>query len=109
VSFFDFWSFERLLISTQASQQLSASEPLPRMPDEFSSSFDPNTSIFIPIPADGKETTEVIHVPVGSAADLAQVELGTAIIILLAFTYLLRMSYKTARRINFGSVHHKTG
>jgi hypothetical protein len=70
------------------------------MPNEFSALFDPKVSTFIPLMADGKDATEVIRVPVGNVDDVAQVELGTAFVILLVFSYILRVSYKTAQRVS---------
>lgn len=77
------------------------------MPDTFTTLFDPS-SIFAPEELDTpRGAHEVITVPIGSTNDVGQVELGTAVVILVCFIYLAYKSFKTATRINAKSSHIK--
>ncbi|KAJ7640735.1 PIG-X [Mycena polygramma] len=65
---------------------------LPRMRRSFAAAFEaPSTSIIsLPSPP-GASPFESIRTPVGNAADVARVELDTAVVVLAAFFYLTTM------------------
>lgn len=69
-------------------------------------SFDPSTT-FLPTYTNLHSESETIQAPIGYLADLRQVEMGTAAIILLAFAYLLHVSYRTASGINVRNANAK--
>jgi hypothetical protein len=51
------------------------------------------------MPPHGAVPIETIRTPVGAAADVARVELGTAVVVLAAFFYLVRAARRTAARL----------
>jgi hypothetical protein len=56
------------------------------------------------IPHAGSVRAQTLHVPVGDAGDVAFVETGTVVVILLAFVYLLRSILRASRRDRTGTV-----
>lgn len=44
----------------------------------------------------------VVRIPVGSTSELKTVEIGTTVVILATFVYLLAAFFKTARRLKTG-------
>jgi len=68
------------------------------MPIEFSSLFDSLSITSIP-PRDGKPLVEVAQLPTGDYGDLEWVEIGTVVIILVAFAIVSYTAYNTAYRI----------
>ncbi|KAF7325991.1 RBR-type E3 ubiquitin transferase [Mycena kentingensis (nom. inval.)] len=101
----------------------SSSTPLPVIrtelswPDVFYACSRPNTTAPPPMPANlasslvnksihiidagpHPDAFAVIETPVGNAADVATVELGTAVVILVSFFYLLRVFWRTYKRLN---------
>jgi len=55
----------------------------------------------------GNSSSETVRAPVGHLADLKQVEVGTTVVILVAFLYLLHAAYRTASRISSRNQHAK--
>ncbi|KAF7316102.1 RBR-type E3 ubiquitin transferase [Mycena indigotica] len=77
---------------------LSSDSPLPIMPPSFTTSFASQTIHLVP-PASDAPAFEVVHTPVGNAADVRTVELGTAVVIIVCFLYLLRAMQRTFMRL----------
>ncbi|KAJ7185412.1 hypothetical protein C8R46DRAFT_1288113 [Mycena filopes] len=67
---------------------------LPPMPHAFALPFAGKRITHLP-PPPGAVPTELIRTPVGDTADVARVELGTALVVLLAFVYLVRATRRT--------------
>jgi hypothetical protein len=68
------------------------------MPTEFTSLFGSQSITLIP-PTDHANTpVEFVELPVGDYGDLKWVEIGTTMVILVAFVILLHAAYKTAFR-----------
>ena len=82
----------------------SASGYIPHIPIVAVAFLDPLTQIFIPVPASKHPVTETIRVPVGNLEDLAFIEAGTALAVLLAFLYLSRVSWIVANKISMKGV-----
>ncbi|KAJ7913886.1 PIG-X [Mycena leptocephala] len=76
---------------------------LPPMRRSFASAFD-GVPIVRLMPPQGAVPVETIRTPVGAAADVARVELGTAVVILAAFFYLVRAARRTAARLGTPSI-----
>ncbi|KAJ7574291.1 PIG-X [Mycena floridula] len=70
--------------------------PNPKLPAHILNLFEPTSLVFLP----ENPTTHVLRVPVGAPKDIATVEFGTAITILLSFLYLCNVVRKTAGRMN---------
>ncbi|KAJ7512888.1 PIG-X [Mycena galericulata] len=76
-------------------------DALPAMTREFAAPFD-NSSIFrVATPVDAARI-ETIQTPVGNVADVGRVELGTAVVVLASFFYLVRAVRRTVARMNVG-------
>ncbi|KAJ6624187.1 PIG-X, partial [Mycena sp. CBHHK59/15] len=76
------------------------SRTLPTMPREFSAPFE-HASI-IRLEQSEASPVELIQTPVGNPADVGRVELGTAVIILASFFYLVRATRRAAARLMDG-------
>lgn len=77
-----------------------ASRPsLPSSIPELMASFDPSSNTLLLTNPDLHLSPETIQAPIGDLADLKQVEIGTAAVIVLAFIYLLHVSCRTASGI----------
>jgi PIG-X / PBN1 len=61
-----------------------------QVPDVLQIALKDETSTLVLIPHAGSVRAQTLRVPVGDAGDVAVVETGTVVIILLAFVYLLR-------------------
>jgi hypothetical protein len=68
------------------------------MQPEFASAFD-GVPIVRLVPPHSAVPVETIRTPVGAAADVTRVELGTAVVVLAAFFYLVRAARRTAARL----------
>ncbi|KAJ7061021.1 PIG-X [Mycena amicta] len=77
-------------------------ETLPPMPREFASSFQGKTIHRIPAPENALRV-ETVETPVGNAGDVRTVEMGTAVVIIVSFVYLLRAMQRAFRRLNTGT------
>ncbi|KAJ7717049.1 PIG-X [Mycena metata] len=77
----------------------ASSDRLPLMLRDFAILFD-KTDIMRLEPPSGAIPFEMIRTPVGDTAHVARVELGTAIVMLAAFFYLLRATLRTMRRMS---------
>ncbi|KAJ7104436.1 PIG-X [Mycena belliarum] len=76
-------------------------DALPIMPRPFATLFQ-NSSIFrLKTPSESARV-EVITTPVGDTADVALVELGTALVVLVSFFYLVRTVHRTVVRMRSG-------
>jgi hypothetical protein len=64
----------------------------------FASAFD-GVPIVRLVPPQGAVPVATIRTPVGAAADVTRVELGTAVVVLAAFFYLVRAARRTAARL----------
>ncbi|KAJ7640738.1 PIG-X [Mycena polygramma] len=74
---------------------------LPRMRPSLAAEFEaPSTSIIHVPPPPGEAPFERIRTPVGNAADVGRVELGTAVVVLAAFFYLVRTVRRTMARLS---------
>ncbi|KAJ7269864.1 PIG-X [Mycena rebaudengoi] len=84
----------------------AAEDTLPNLPGDFVDEALSSSSIFrIAFNNDtqrGATPIEVIRTPVGNAEEVARVELGTAVVILVSFFYLARAILRTVRRISHG-------
>ncbi|TFK34534.1 PIG-X [Crucibulum laeve] len=71
----------------------------------YSGHMPSSTSVFIPISPDplGNLQYDLVHVPLGRCEDLAFVEAGTAITVLICFFWLVRVSWRTATRLGDGA------
>jgi hypothetical protein len=69
------------------------------MPDEFSSLFDQQSITVVPPRAGGVSNT-AIRIPVGNYDDLDIVEIGTSLVILLAFVIVLQSSLRVVSRLS---------
>jgi hypothetical protein len=82
----------------------AAEDTLPNLPGDFVDEALSSSSIFrIAFNNDtqrGATPVEVIRTPVGNAEEVARVELGTAVVILVSFFYLARAILRTVRRIS---------
>ncbi|KAJ7183229.1 PIG-X [Mycena filopes] len=79
------------------TETLKSTTPLPPMPHAFTLPFAGMRITHLP-PPPGAVPTELIRTPVGDTADVARVELGTALVVLLAFVYLVRATWRTMTR-----------
>ncbi|KAJ6595555.1 PIG-X [Mycena vulgaris] len=79
-----------------------SADALPVMPRAFSAPFD-NSSIFRLATPPDSVLVEVIHTPVGDAADVGRVEVGTAVVVLASFFYLVRAVRRAAARMSSSS------
>jgi hypothetical protein len=77
------------------------------MPGELAASFNSSSYTFISIGASEQTSSETMQAPVGHLAELKQAEVGTTVVILLAFLYLLHAAYQTASRIDARNPHAK--
>jgi hypothetical protein len=68
-----------------------------QVPDVLQIALKDETSTLVLIPHAGSVRAQTLRVPVGDAGDVAVVETGTAVIILLAFVYLLRTIVRASR------------
>jgi hypothetical protein len=68
-----------------------------QVPDVLQFALKDETSTFVLIPHAGSVRAQTLHVPVGDAGDVAIVETGTVLVILLAFVYLLRTIVRSSR------------
>ncbi|KAJ7485653.1 PIG-X [Mycena latifolia] len=77
---------------------MPSTDSVPPMPQDFDASF-ANASIFrLATPPDAARM-EIIRTPVGDSAHVAQVELGTAVVVLVSFFYLARAVRRTVARM----------
>jgi hypothetical protein len=72
---------------------------LPHMQCEISSLLDPTFSAALVLPRVNTSTTQVIQVPLGLVDHLEIVEVGTPLVILLTFVYVLLASSTAASRL----------
>ncbi|KAJ6551532.1 PIG-X [Mycena capillaripes] len=77
----------------------SANAPLLSMHRSLAAAFD-GASIVRLEPPPGAVPVETIRTPVGDAADVARVELGTAVVVLASFFYLVRTARRTVARLS---------
>jgi hypothetical protein len=61
-----------------------------QVPDVLQVALNDETSTLVLIPHAGSMRPQTLRIPVGDAGDVAIVETGTVVVILLAFVYLLR-------------------
>ncbi|KAJ6459737.1 PIG-X [Mycena vitilis] len=74
---------------------------LPRMHPSFAANFEASSISIVRLhPPPGASPFESIRTPVGNAADVGRVELGTAVVVLAAFFYLVRTVRRTVTRLN---------
>ena len=78
----------------------NVSDYIPRIPVDAAALLDPLTQIFIPVTVPNHPFTETVRVPVGNPKDLAFVEAGTVLTVLLVFVYLSRVSWIVANKIS---------
>ncbi|KAF7360562.1 RBR-type E3 ubiquitin transferase [Mycena venus] len=81
----------------------STSSQLPPMRREFAAAFD-GAAIVRLAPPPGAIPVETIRTPVGDAADVGRVELGTAVVVIAAFFYLMRVARRTVARLSSPSI-----
>lgn len=71
------------------------------MPAELAASFNVSSSAFMFVTKNPRDSGEIIiQAPVGHAADNKQVEIGTSVIVLLGFLYLLHAAWHTASSLS---------
>ncbi|KAJ7623627.1 PIG-X [Roridomyces roridus] len=80
----------------------SDTSALPPMPASLSAPF-ASMSIFPVHPPPDAVPEEIIRTPVGTTADVARVELGTAVVVIASFFFLVRVARRTVRRLNSGN------
>ena len=68
-----------------------------QVPDVLQFALKDETSTVVLIPHVGPVSTQTLRVPVGDAGDVAVVETGTVVVILLSFVYLLRTIVRASR------------
>lgn len=67
-----------------------------------------NTSELAIIPLRSSISSQAVQAPVGDLADLNSVEFGIAAVVLVAFFYLVHISFRTASRLHNNPLHPKT-
>ncbi|KAK7039628.1 RBR-type E3 ubiquitin transferase [Favolaschia claudopus] len=71
---------------------------LPKMPTEFVVAFEAKTIVRL-WPLEGVIPVETVSTPIGNTADVSTVELGTAVVIISAFLFLVHAVRRTVARI----------
>ncbi|KAJ7982858.1 PIG-X [Mycena polygramma] len=89
------------LVCPSPSASSPSQSPSARLPPSFAASFNdaPSTSIVRLSPPPGALPFEMIRTPVGSAADVRRVEIGTAVVVFAAFVYLVCATRRTVARM----------
>ncbi|KAJ6459784.1 PIG-X [Mycena vitilis] len=98
------WPSAFLVCSSTSASPPTIQAPsarLPPMHPSLAASFAaaPSTSIVRLSPPPGALPFETIRTPVGSAADVRRVEIGTAVVVLAAFVYLVCATRRTVARM----------
>lgn len=68
-----------------------------KAPNALQFALKDETSTLVLIPHVGSVRAQTLRVPVGDAGDVAFVETGTVLVVLLAFVYLLRTIVRASR------------
>nr|GAT59280.1 predicted protein [Mycena chlorophos] len=71
---------------------------IPLMPDSFASPFASKSIRVISTPENVRVAVEIVRTPVGNSSDVRTVELGTALVIIVCFLYLLRAMQRPVLR-----------
>lgn len=75
------------------------------LPGQLSGKLDVSELTIIPLRS--LISTQIVQAPVGDLADLNRVEVGIAVVVLIAFFYLVDISFRTASRLYNTPLHLK--
>jgi len=75
------------------------------LPAQLSGKFDASELTIIPLRS--SISAQIVQAPVGDLADLNRVEVGIAVVVLIAFFYLVDISFRTASRLYSTPLHLK--
>ncbi|KAJ7634999.1 PIG-X [Roridomyces roridus] len=84
----------------------SSSDTLPLIPPSLVAPFATSSIFIVGTPPDAVPI-ETLRTPVGTTADVATVELGTAVVVLASFSYLVRVARRTVKRLSTTTVSAK--
>ncbi|KAK7044508.1 RBR-type E3 ubiquitin transferase [Favolaschia claudopus] len=76
---------------------------LPKMPTEFADAFEGKIIVRL-WPLEGVIPVETVRTPAGNTADVRTVELGTAVVIISAFLFLVHAVWRTVTRLGSRTV-----